>query len=283
VVVQLVVLLHFFEVGSEPAAIALVQSIMNNLNQSAVYQQWPGGPMEGLLLHSALFDSSPLRTMFETNLLNLTVATSRTVCFGATDLQSGGYQSWCGQQSAREVIEQALASSAFPGILEAIDISGDAYVDGGVLVSVDVMSGIQECLTQGFTQQQILLDTVETEGMDFAPFVGNSSTITTIPIWIRAAGLRNYEDAEHALSYALQAFPGVVSRFHIYPSVPIPGTGFDFNPRMIKYMINLGESDAAYAISPTAENAKKQKQAQLDLLQVYEEEDLPSKQQKKVN
>jgi predicted acylesterase/phospholipase RssA len=214
----------FFDTGDEGEAAGLVQSIMNSLNQSQVYQQWPGGIVEGLLLQSALFDSSPLRQLFESHLLHRHVSTSRQVCFGATNLASGNYVPMCNHTSPQEVVDQALASAAFPGVLETIAIGGDAYVDGGVLVNVDVITAVQQCLNRGFAQAQIIVDTVETDGLDYGPYPSDTTNLTTINVALRALALRDFEESvwhndTHLVGSVIRCERRNSIRSSTYPSV----------------------------------------------------------------
>jgi predicted acylesterase/phospholipase RssA len=126
-----------FDIGQEAAVIELMFTILNNLNQTSIFKNWPGGVIEGFFEHSSLFDSTPLRDLFMRELGNRTLG-DRMVCMGAANLNTGGFDRFCKHETALDGINAALASSAIPGVFIDQQIGNRTYVDGGTLVNNDV-------------------------------------------------------------------------------------------------------------------------------------------------
>lgn len=289
--------LSVFELGQEDAASEFIYSILAQLNQSSIFTQWPGGIVEGLTQHSSIFDSRPLRRLFERVLSGRPLASKRTTCMGASNLRTGLFERFCKHNGVEDVVNAALASAAIPGVFLAqqlvSEVSGrnETYVDGGILVNVDVIGAIEQCLNQGYTQNEIIVDVVEwsvetkhkayeasmqcaatslshspflallrshcSSGVSISPLSVDTSTMTTIPILLRAYDMLHYGSSERDFAAAQRAYPGVNFRFRIFPSTPIPGSGIDFNQTAMLAMEKLGEADAKAAVSGLAHRKPK--------------------------
>ena len=92
-----------FPFGQEKGVIDFIYSIINDLNQTSIFTQWPGGVVEGFFKHSSLFDSTPLRNLFEGLLANRTLATDRRPIHPHRPPRaaSRGHHAQLRQQSAR--------------------------------------------------------------------------------------------------------------------------------------------------------------------------------------
>lgn len=135
----------------------------------------------------------------------------------------------------------------------------NTYVDGGTLVNVDVIGAVEQCLNLGYAQQDIIVDTIECSGKNFSALAGDLSTLTTLPILLRAAALNSFAKKERDYSAAQHAYPGVHFRYRIHPSVPISGSGIDFNRTQMIEMEALGEADAKNAVDQEKKRAAEAK------------------------
>jgi hypothetical protein len=244
-----------FPFGQEAAVVDFVYSIIADLNQTAIFQQWPGGVVEGFLSHSSLFDSTPLRNLFEGLLLPRSLATDRVVCMGATNLRTGLFQRFCDHESVQDVVDATIASAAIPGVFldQTLTINGErtTFVDGGTVVNVDVIGAVEGCLGLGYAQADIIVDTIECGGGNMTTLSGDLSTLTVLPVLLRAAQARGFSTGQNDYEAAVHAYPNVNFRYRIHPSQTISGTGIDFNRTQMLWMETLGEGDAVNAVKGT--------------------------------
>jgi predicted patatin/cPLA2 family phospholipase len=239
-----------YDIGQESDAVDLVFQILNDLNQSAIFKNWPGGVIEGFLEHSSLFDSTPIRDLL-TGLIAGRTLSDRTVCMGATNVGSGGFDRFCNHLTPMDAVNAALASSAIPGVFIDQQINGNTYVDGGTLVNNDVSGAVEGCLFKGFAQKDIIVDAIECESNNITTIPGDLSKLTVLPIMLRNNDIQNFGSLERAYLAAVDAYPDVQFRYRIRPSEPIPGSGIDFNQTEMKWMMQLGEQDAYDTVHPS--------------------------------
>jgi len=248
-----------FPIGKEAGAVELGHNIIAELNQSSIFTNWKdGGIIEGLVNKSSLFDSTPLRKLYENVLLPRPLVQDRIVCMGAVKLRDGEFNRFCHHQSMSDVVTAVLASAAIPGVFIPQAIDGEMYIDGGLRVNVDIIGAIQQCASLGYAQKDIIVDAVECGGMNLTDTHEDPSKMTTVPIWLQAAVIHAYVQNEPDYAQARLAFPQVNYRYRIWPSKPIPGSSIDFNPKIMKWMEQLGESDAANAIKPALRGIQQQ-------------------------
>jgi predicted acylesterase/phospholipase RssA len=239
-----------YDVGQEDDAISFVENIINDLNQSSIFQNWPGGLVDGFLHHSSLFDSTPLRHLFEKVLVGKQLTKTRTTCMGAANLRTGGFERFCSHANFEALINVTIASAAIPGVFLDQTFGGETYVDGGTLVNMDVTGAIENCLALGYTQENIIVDTIACGGVNMTAFSGDPATATVLPVFLRAGAMKSFSNGERDYTEAQYTFPQVNFRYRIQPTQKIPGTGIDFNPTEMAWMQQLGQLDAANAVNP---------------------------------
>lgn len=236
--------------GDEVAAASLMQQVIRDLNQSAIYVNWPGGVIDGFFNHQSLFDSTPLRNLFTKVVGPLPLATNRVVCMGATSVVDGKLHALCDHDSVEHVINATLASSAIPGVFIPQSFDDNTFIDGGVLVNVDVLTAVKKCVELGFDPADVIVDVVECGHSQTQPPAPTKPVdqMRTLDFLLRASSLRSFQSAQRDLTNARDAFPETTFRYVIAPSVSIPGSGIDFNATEMHWMVELGEQDAANAI-----------------------------------
>jgi hypothetical protein len=78
-------------------------------------------------------------------------------------------------------------------------------VDGGTLVNVDVIGAVEGCLALGYDESNIIVDTVECGGHNLTAMAGDLSTLTVLPILLRAGEMDSFEGTER--DYLAGTFP----------------------------------------------------------------------------
>lgn len=80
--------------------------------------------------------------------------------------------------SLDDFIESIMSSSAMPGLFPYKNAFGSTFIDGGSMINIDLVGGIQRCQEEGFADEDIIVDAVLCEGIkDVSPI--NSKTKTT--------------------------------------------------------------------------------------------------------
>ena len=106
------------------------------------------GIAEGFLIKSGLFNTSPLHNFLTAN-VNVTKIrqSGRSLLLGATNLVTNSYERF--DQFTDDLIEATRASSAVPGVFEAVPLTKNGkeslYVDGGAKYMTPVSDTIAEC------------------------------------------------------------------------------------------------------------------------------------------
>lgn len=237
-----------FPLGMEPEVAKFALNIISDLNQSSIFTMWPGGIVEGLMNHSSLLDSRPLRNLFQTQLAGYQPSPDRVTCMGMSNLNTGLFERKCNQTSIAAIVDHTIASAAIPGVFLSQTIDGSTYVDGGVLVNVDVIGAIEQCIGLGYAEEDIIVDVIECSGVNITAMPGDLSNLTVLPILLRSLPMREFAGSERDYAAAMHAYPSVNFRYRIHPTEPIPGSGIDFNRTEMFWMTELGTSDARDAI-----------------------------------
>jgi len=77
----------------------------------------------------------------------------------AVDANTGEYVTWNNENTTFDEVTQSCTSSgSIPGAFYPQVMKGYVLMDGGTMWNINIDSGIQYCLDQGYTQDQIILD-----------------------------------------------------------------------------------------------------------------------------
>ena len=234
-----------FPKGQEKQASDILMSLWLNLNGSSnVIKNWPGGVVEGITFRSGLYDTSPLLAFLTSN---VQTAPARTVYMGSTSLNSGQFRTFTNLTSLSDWIKVAMTSSAIPGIFQTRSFDGDVFTDGNVVYSMDIFSGIKDCLDKVPSQSDIIVDMISCSQNNISP---DTSNLQTLEVYQRAKDIHEYYGKLKHIAWALNAYPNVNYRYYFQPSKPLPLTsGLDFSKAGIEGAITIGYNDAEYAIN----------------------------------
>ena len=76
-------------------------------------------------------------------------------------------------------------------------------MDGGTLINVDIPGAVNGCLSEGFREEQIIIDTVMCSNKNLKEF-DRGDTLAT---WLRAREIRKYYSNISAISQWRVAYP----------------------------------------------------------------------------
>lgn len=148
------------------------------------------------------------------------------------------------------LVNALMASSAIPGAFEMIRGVRDTskyYSDGGTKMGVDVFNTVVRCRDLGYAEQDIVVDTLLTAGLQPLTAV-NTASFNYSDVNNRVSDLKTFDDTMDAVGWGAIAYPEVDWRYTIMPSTPLPGDGKSFDPTQMKQMVAQGEADAKAAV-----------------------------------
>ncbi len=172
----------------------------------------------------------------------------RTQSFLAVNTGTGQTQSlqFTGSSGQPDFIAALLATTAIQGVFPLV-ANGGAYLgDGGVVLTNDVFSAAQLCRDKGYADSRIKIDTVGVAGAKqpqltyeqaVALYVLSPSAATNIAQ--RVGLIQQIDSLMAVLDFYREAEPGLF-RLNLFPSSPLPGNGFQFNPLQSQVMIDAG-------------------------------------------
>lgn len=234
-----------FPKGQEQLSSDAVQGLWLNLNGSSnVIKNWPGGVIEGITFRSGLYDTSPLLAYLTTT---VKTAPTRTTIMGSTSLNSGLYRTFKNLNTLSDWLKVTMASSAIPGIFPTRTYNNDVFTDGNVVYSMDIFSGIEECLNRVPSESDIIVDMLSCTQNNLNVV---TTDLKTLEVYQRGKDISDYYGKIKHVAWALNAYPNVNYRYYLQPSKPLPLTsGLDFSKTGIEGAIAIGYNDAVYAVN----------------------------------
>ena len=107
-----------------------------------VYQSWSYSYLEGLFWQPALVNDTVFLSYLEKNLPWKDKIT-RKVVVGATDAKTGDFVRFTEKLNPHDLVFKAgRASTAIPGFFEYVNYQNTTYVDGGVVINLDIGGAI---------------------------------------------------------------------------------------------------------------------------------------------
>mmetsp|Transcript_9726 Transcript_9726/g.14495 ORF Transcript_9726/g.14495 Transcript_9726/m.14495 type:complete len:324 (-) Transcript_9726:59-1030(-) len=231
--------------GEESQASQFLQDLWEGLDgYHSVFQNWNLGIVSGLLSHSGLFDTEPLRQTLK-NALREKVA--RNITLGATNINDGSYGVFTEALGNSGIVEAGMCSSAIPAVFPIQNFQGALWIDGGVTDNNDIASAVERCLEVTGNEADIVVDMINCGSSTLAP---PSGSLNTIDILLRQYQLNSYDKGMRYLSQAVNAFPDVTFRYYAQPSESLPGIiPLDFKQEDLEESISIGVKDGKYLIN----------------------------------
>lgn len=130
-----------FRRGAEAQAVHQLQMMTRTMTEEQVFESWPLGRLQGLW-QTSFYNSDPLRELLQRELDPVAVQKSgRLLRIGAVALENSKFAMFTEQ--CQDLRAAVLASSAFPGFFEPVQIGEHTFVDGGVRTYTPINAAIQ--------------------------------------------------------------------------------------------------------------------------------------------
>ena len=230
-----------FPPGQEAQAIAFLLDVWRTITSSNVYQEYRGGLINGLLYEPSLFDTSPLKDYLHEKFAQPIM---RKISIGSVNADVGRFLRFNESLSREDFITSVLASAALPALFPYIKINEDVFVDGGVLLGLDVDGAVERCHEIVEKDSDIIVDILLCSGSSL-PKVDQDGD-KTIQMLGRFIEIHFYSSALDHLLHAFEDNPEVNFRYVIMPTKTLASepVTLQFDHEEIESMIQQGSEDA---------------------------------------
>jgi len=225
--------------GTEKQAANDLEKWWLRLDTRQIYKHWSFfGPLAGVLWKHSFYDSKPLQQLLKSNLsLNKMRESGKVLTAGAISLNSGKYITF--DQTSDFFVDAVLASAAYPGMLEPIQIEGHYYADGGSKTITPVATAIE----RGARHIDIIMTSPEIrdykiiEKLNIINIIKRSFDVSTDKIMSN--------DIDKLEMYNKLALAGIGNKKYISYNIIRPHNNMifnslDFDPVKIREMIDIG-------------------------------------------
>lgn len=148
------------EPGDEEGAVEKLSEFWAELNTDKVYTDWSLGIPEGLLHRSGIYSTAPFKETLENLAEDCAQGFRRKVSVGMTDLNSGEFVTAEENVNPKKMLKYLEAAIAVPGLFPPVIEGNSTYVDGSMLISVDVQGAIEKCREMVNKDEDIILDVI---------------------------------------------------------------------------------------------------------------------------
>lgn len=249
-----------FAPGDEIAMTQYLSDTWRSIDSADIWLPRGGGKaglMYSMFNEPSLLDDSPLVPTL-TSIIEPFRSTGilRNFALAAVDANTGDYHIWDNSNVTFDTVPQSAASSgSIPGAFFPQQMDGLVLMDGGTMWNINIDSGVQYCLDQGYTQEQIILDMVicGTE-----PTLNEQVYGSAMKNWFDARAIHKSYNQLNALQAELDAYPNIDVRFMFQETSTgcPPYSELDFSDATTWCLQEAGRTDAQTMLGLGQSNVK---------------------------
>lgn len=152
------------------------------------------------------------------------------------------------------MIKVLQASITFAGLTPAIQIQDSWFISGNAIYEIDVLSAISHCEQMGYSESDIVIDSIISGPKDIATFDGKYSN--AFRIQVQASVMTKYYDNIHGVLRAQLSHSKVLFRYVIGPSFNMPNKilPMQYNLKKAKDLLVGGQRDVARTLTQFKQN-----------------------------
>jgi len=218
----------------------LINTWLTLNGSSSVFVEWDGGLVEGLLFQRGVYDNKPLVKTLNSKFI---YGVHRNITIGSTNLDTGLFGQFNETLGPQGLLTAITCSACPPWYFPPTNFLGSTWVDGGVVINLDVFAAVNRCLDVVSDQSQIVVDLIYDSTNYTIPAETN---MTTFDVFRRVKEVKDYDGQMWFYYNAITAWPKVNYRYIIFPSQAMPGgpgVPLDFNQTVLVNEVALGKSD----------------------------------------
>lgn len=231
-----------YAIGDEEKMTAEHIAYTRSLENGMVYAEWPGGLEEGLLEHSGVFDTRPLHATVR-GILGKRPPQKMYVA-GVSNTDTGEYLTFDEQVNIDDLAFGITGSASIPFVFPSQHLNGVTLNDGGAIYNTNLISAVEKCNSEGYSDDKIVLDIVICGHHD--PIKEEKASGTTIENYFRAWYLQSEKKSLRNVYEFMRARPEIDFRYFVYPSIdigPMSSQHLNFSGNYTEPMIELGMKD----------------------------------------
>jgi len=232
-----------FEIGKEKEMSEFLINLWQNLTTHSIFQEWPGGILDGLLHESGLFDDTPLLNLL-TEICTKAGSVKKHLIVSADDSETGDYVPFDSDDfTIDEIPLRVISSASIPLVFPHRVINDWVLMDGGTVWNTNLVSAVNKCVEIGYSKDQIVMDIAITHAAKIDTLTESSNTIGN---FLRYREIKKYYKGLRDILEFEKAEPEVDYRYLFIPSQPLPGGihELNFTYGAVEPMIELGMKDA---------------------------------------
>lgn len=213
------------------------------------FENWKYSFVQGLFWEKGIVNDTVFLSYLDSKLPKKDKIT-RKIVVGTTDSQTGNFVRFTEKLSPHELAYKAgRASTAIPGFFEYVNFKNKTFIDGGVVINLDIGGAVARCQESGFKNKDIIIDIVMCSGNLLKDV--NPENFTAAQMLYRYYEITQFQKTMIWISQGLSHWPDVNYRYIVYPKksldkgiLPIP----NFNTKHLKDLVQIGRNDAKETI-----------------------------------
>lgn len=264
------------EKGNEKECVNWMNQLWLNMSSSDIYQNWRFGLIEGIALREGLYDNSN-EVKFLTDIFNKSFPEKkvyREVEWNTVDFDTAEIIRFNKNEEWDTIPKKIVASTSMPFAFPHLHMDGKTYVDGGTVWNLDISSGINKCLENGFEEKNIIVDAILCSGKRVAKR-SDQQNYNTIQNYIRHWEISSYYTTMSDIDEIIRGYQKVEFRYVVIPERPLP-SGYiplGFKHDDIVLMIEQGYEEAKEVIkNHTNSSFHRVSQSMEELMNIYNPE-----------
>ena len=136
----------------------MLESFWINLAKMEPYSSWTGGFIYGFFFEKGIYDLKPMAAYLSDTLGKRKV--HRHLNVAVTNVLNGQFSIFDESLPTDDFMKILTASVSFSGISPAIEYDGQIFFSGNTVYENDVLSVINHCESLGYTEKDIVIDTI---------------------------------------------------------------------------------------------------------------------------
>lgn len=208
--------------GDEKRASEYLSYTWTTLTNKDIWAYWDVGPVRSLWESPSLLNDEPAVEFItaQTTKPYFEGGFKRDFSIGTVNI-STGEETIYGRDNITvdDLPYVAMASGSIPVVFQPRLFRDNYYMDGGTLINVNIPSAINGCLSKGFREDQIILDTVMCSDHQFP----TDTVGKTKHNWFRARHIRKWYHNLDSIQQWIAAYPNIQYRYLIEQAVSLDG------------------------------------------------------------
>jgi len=201
-----------WEKGTEVEYSEYMSDQWAQMTNKQLFKPWSLNPIDWLLHEqSVLDDSEAIKTLDRIYSYNGRVI-KRHFTVSAVDVNTGEYVPMTEKNTPFDNLAQSCMSSAsIPGVFPPQQLNGYVFMDGGTVWNLNLNTAVQQCLDDGFTSENIIVDVAI---CGYTSFPETDIEKNSMKNWQTARSVRDYYLNSNSLWEQAKAYPGINMRYN---------------------------------------------------------------------